>query len=254
MSKKNSTHKPPLDLSKLSTSEFPYKKKLDRGQEDMVIKLFKGKRVIVDSVAGSGKTSILTQAMKALKDKNYVERVYYIVFPVQEGSLGYLPGGVPDKIKEYAVPFYQALIKAGVNPQHLDIERMCDEFFEDVDYRVVPHTYLRGRTIENAGVIIDEAQNGREDELQKTFTRLDDSCYVAVAGHRGQTDIENSGFPNYIRHFKIGKSTGKYSNIEFAKLTQNYRGDFSAFADKIGEFKNVDFDEEQFDKEYFGYN
>lgn len=254
MPRKNTTHKPPLDLSKLSTNGFPLKRHLDREQEDMVIKLFKSKRVVVDSISGSGKTNVLTQAMKALKDHDYIERVYYVVFPVQEESLGYLPGGIPDKIKEYAVPFYQALIKAGVNPQHLDIERMCDEFFEDIDYKVVPHTYLRGRTIENVGVIIDEAQNGTEDELQKTFTRLDDSCYIAIAGHRGQTDIENSGFTDYIRHFKIGKVTGAYRDIEFAKLTRNYRGEFSAFADKIGEFKNDEFDEEQFDKEYFGYN
>ncbi|MGE4605079.1 hypothetical protein ACEWF9_09450, partial [Bifidobacterium longum subsp. longum] len=60
------TQKEPLDLSKLTKNDFPMIKKLDREQEDMVNKLFKSKRVIVDAVAGSGKTTVLTQAMKVL--------------------------------------------------------------------------------------------------------------------------------------------------------------------------------------------
>lgn len=244
-------NKGPLDLGKLNKNDFPFLNKMDWEQEDMVIKLFKSRRVIVDSVAGSGKTTILTQAMKALKDKEHINKVYYVVFPVQEGSLGYLPGPLSEKIKEYAVPFYQALVNAGVNPQHLDLDRMCDEFFE-TEYNVVPHTFLRGRTIEDAGIIIDEAQNGTEDELRKTFTRITDSCYVGVSGHRGQTDIPGSGFTNYIQHFKIGKELGIYRNIDFAKLTTNYRGEFSSFTDRIGEFKNNGFDEAAFDEKYFG--
>jgi len=251
MSKKTYTIKQPLDLSKLVTSDFPYLKKMDREQEDMVIKLFKSKRVIVDSAAGSGKTVCLTQAMKALKDKGYIDKIYYVVFPVQEGSLGFLPGDLPDKILEYAIPFKQALIEAGVNPQHLDLKRMCDEFW-DTEYNVVPHTFLRGRTLDGVGIIIDEAQNGTLDELQKIFTRITESCYVGIAGHRGQMDIGNSGFPEYIQHFKIGKMKGIFRDIEFAKLTHNYRGPFSAYADRIGEFKNEDFNEDEFDKIYFG--
>lgn len=229
------THKESLDLSKLTKKDFPLIKQLDREQEDMVIKLFKSQRVIVDSVAGSGKTTVLTQAMKVLKDRGYIDAIYYVVFPVQEKSLGFLPGGVSEKIKEYAVPFQQALVEAGENPQTIDLEMMCDEFIGG-DYKVVPHTFLRGRTMDRVGIIIDEAQNGTVDEIRKTLTRIKDSCYVGMAGHNGQIDIAkgNSGFSAFIHHFKRGKETGIFTEIEFAELTTNYRGKFSSFSDEIG--------------------
>lgn len=228
------SEKEPLDLSKLNKHEFPLVKRLDFEQQDMINKLFKNKRIIVDSVAGAGKTTVLTQGMKALKDKGYIKEIYYVVFPVQEDSLGYLPGDLGDKIKEYAVPFIQALHKAGVNPQELNYQFMTDEFIP-YDYKVVPHTFLRGRTISEAGIIIDEVQNSTLDELKKTLTRIDDDCYVALAGHTGQIDIDKklSGFAPFIHHFKQGKESGIYTEIEFAKLTNNYRGKFSSFADQI---------------------
>lgn len=229
------SEKEPLDLGKLSSKEIPFIKRLDREQEDMLIKLYKYKRVIVDSVAGSGKTTILTQGMKALKDRGYIDEIYYVVFPVQEGALGFLPGDLAKKIQEYAIPFKQALVTAGVNPQHLDLEAMCNEFIP-TEYNVVPHTFLRGRNMSRIGIIIDETQNGTVDEIRKTLTRIDDDCYVAIAGHTGQIDInkEASGFSTYIHHFKRGKETGEYKDIEFAKLTKNYRGPFSSFSDKVG--------------------
>ena len=226
--------KEPLELSNLTKKEFPLVKQLDFEQQDMVNKLFKKKRIIVDSCAGAGKTTVLTQAMKVLKDKGHIDVIYYVVFPVQEGALGFLPGDLAAKIKEYAVPFIQALHKAGVNPQQLDYERMVDDFVP-YDYKVVPHTFLRGRTIEGAGLIIDEVQNGTKLEIKKSLTRIEDDCYVALTGHTGQIDIpiEASGFAEYIHHFKQGKEKGIYTDIEFANLTHNYRGKFSSFADQI---------------------
>ncbi|USL89450.1 PhoH [Bacillus phage vB_BceH_LY2] len=227
-----------LSLSKLSNKEFPFINKLDRDQEDMVEKLFKNKRVIVNARAGSGKTHCSVQAMKALLDKGHIDKIYYVVFPVQERSLGYLPGGIAEKIQEYAVPFHQALITAGVNTQYLNMETMCDTFI-DFEYKVVPHTFLRGRTVEKAGVIVDEIQNAQLSELKKTLTRITDDCYVVMAGHTGQIDIKegDSGFSALIYHFKQGKLSGEFTEVEFAELQQNYRGYFANFSDNLGTYK-----------------
>jgi phosphate starvation-inducible protein PhoH len=229
----------PLDLSTLSVKEFPLIKKLDRDQEDMVNKLFKSKRVIVDAKAGTGKTTISVQAMQALQNAGHIQTIYYVLFPVQERALGYMPGNMPEKLKEYAVPFFQALIDAGVDSQHLEMERIFNTNLA-YDYKIVPHTFLRGRTISNAGIIIDETQNGTVDEIKKTLTRIDDSNYVCVIGHTEQVDIKKSksGFAQTIHHFKEGKRSGEFTEIEFAKLTINYRGKFSNFADKLTEHFN----------------
>ncbi|AOZ61958.1 phoH-like protein [Bacillus phage QCM8] len=223
-----------LSLDKLSKQEFPLIKSLDREQQDMVAKLYKHQRVMVDSVAGSGKTTVTTQAMNALLKKGHIERLYYVVFPVQEKSLGFLPGEVSDKIKEYAVPFMQALEGANINTQYLNYEAMTDEF-TNYDYKVAPHTFMRGRTFSKVGIIIDEAQNATKDELKKVLTRIDDSCYVAITGHNGQIDIakDASGFAAYIHHFKQGVESGIYPDMGFASLTHNYRGKFSSFADQL---------------------
>jgi phosphate starvation-inducible protein PhoH len=226
-----------INLSELTEHQFPLIKKLDQGQEDMVIKLYKHGRVIVDAVAGSGKTTVLTQAMKVLLDKGEIDQIVYVVFPVQEGALGFLPGDLSDKIKEYAVPFVEALIDAGVNPHDpdLDIRNMCNVHIHG-KYKVVPHTFLRGRTMRKKGVFGDEVQNGVMKELKKFFTRVGDDCYVAIAGHNEQSDIKNSGFPAYIHHFKQGIQSGEFTDIDFAHLEINYRGKFSAFADKAGQY------------------
>jgi PhoH-like ATPase len=225
-----------VDFGKLTKREFPLINKLDRNQEDMVRKLFKYQRVMVDAVAGSGKTTVLTQAMKVLLDKGHIKSIYYVLFPVQEGSLGFLPGGVSEKISEYAVPFYQALVNAGVPPHSINIEDMCDPYSYGL-YKIVPHTFLRGRTIEDVGILIDEAQNGTVGELKKTLTRITDSCYVGIAGHTGQIDIKKgqSGFSEYLHHFKRGVETGEFTDMGFASLDVDYRGGFSRYADKINE-------------------
>lgn len=227
--------KVPLDLSKLTTRDFPLIRKLSREQEDMVNKLFKHQRVIVDSVAGSGKTTVATQAMRALMHKGHIKKVYYVVFPTQEDELGFLPGDVADKITEYAIPFVQALREAGETIDEHSLRLMCNELVE-TEYNVVPHTYVRGRTIKDAGIIIDEAQNGTAGQLKKVFTRLEDSNYISISGHNGQIDIPDSGYARYINHFKQGKESGIYPDIEFAHLTHNFRGDFSSFADQLPEY------------------
>lgn len=228
--------KQPLQLSTLNKGKYPLIKKLTHEQEDMVNKLFKSKRVIVDSKSGSGKTTVATVAMKVLKDKGFIDKVYYVVFPVQEKALGFLPGYLPDKVKEYAIPFTQALVESGENPHNLDLDTLCSEDI-DGDYKVVPHTFLRGRNIDRAGIILDEAQNGTKDELKKSFTRITDNCYIAITGHEGQTDIskKDSGFSAYKAHFRQGKESGVFNEIEFVELTQNFRGKFSSFSDELRE-------------------
>ena len=98
------------------------------------------------------------------------------------------------------------------------------------------HTFLRGNTIENKVVIVDEAQNYYTDELQKTLTRLKDSCKIIIIGHTGQIDLyknrENSGFDKYLAHFSKVKDDPR---VKICKLVNNYRGWFSKYADAIND-------------------
>jgi phosphate starvation-inducible protein PhoH len=225
-----------ISLSTLSKREFPFIHKVTREQEEAVEKLYRKNRLILEAKAGTGKTTIMTQAMVAAYKKGLISRVEYVISPVQEKAIGYRPGDTPEKIVEYAIPFTYSLSHypdLGMN----DI-RAIDVCNMDVegDFKVVPHTFLRGQTKENVGIIIDEAQNYTTEELQKVLTRISDNCLVAIIGHTGQTDIKGSGFSKYIAHFKQGVQSGEFTGIDFAELTINHRGEFSNFADEINKF------------------
>lgn len=234
-----SKQRPPIDFGKLTSKDFSLINRLDRQQEDMVRKLYKYQRVLVNARAGSGKTAVLTQAMKVLLDRKYIDEITYIVFPVQEDKLGFLPGELPEKIRNYAIPFWDALRKAGVNPDSSDmvLSNMCNPEYKG-SFKVLPHTFVRGQSYSRTGAIVDEAQNGTKDELQKTFTRFEEDCYIGIAGHVGQIDISHSGFADYINFFKKVRDLGYYKDIAFAELTENYRGGFSLISDMINASDN----------------
>jgi phosphate starvation-inducible protein PhoH len=92
------------------------------------------------------------------------------------------------------------------------------------------HVYWRGGNIEDAVVVIDEAQNFTKFELKKVLTRCHDSCLIFVIGHDQQCDLKNqdkSGFKPYIAHAKAT------SLATVCHLTKNFRGRISTWADQL---------------------
>ena len=94
----------------------------------------------------------------------------------------------------------------------------------------ITDTFLRGSTLENSVVIIDEAQNFTVPQLKKVLTRVGQQSKVIVIGHDLQCDLDNpnsSGFMRYIEHFK------DKPRAAICELTNNYRGWISAWADEL---------------------
>ena len=187
--------------------------------------------VFCNAAAGTGKTTLAFGAANILvKDKrNDLDGIVYIVSPYGEQKQGYLPGSYTEKSEVYFEPAYQAMIEVGMNP-NADVysDSMVNKKRGDAFVKLLTHTFLRGTNLENKVVILDEAQNYTVAELKKVLTRCHDSCKVIVIGHTGQVDIrENSGFDRYLQHFE------GQERCRVCKLTTNYRGWLSTYADQL---------------------
>ena len=187
--------------------------------------------IFCDAPAGTGKTTLAMGAANILvhDQRNELDGIVYIVSPYGEQKQGYLPGSITEKSEVYYEPAYQAMIEIGMNPD-ADVcgESMTKKKKGDAFVKLLTHTYLRGTNLEKKVVILDESQNYTVAELKKVLTRCHDSCKVIVIGHTGQIDIRGgSGFAKYLEHFQ------DQERCAVCKLTTNYRGWLSTFADML---------------------
>ncbi len=136
--------------------------------------------------AGTGKTFLaMAMALKALLD-GAVERIILTRPAVEAGeALGFLPGELEEKILPYLTPLYDAMHEmAGKEATRQLIERGAIE--------IAPLAYMRGRTLANAFVVLDEAQNTTHEQMMMFLTRLGDGSQMVVTGDVTQIDLHPS--------------------------------------------------------------
>lgn len=187
--------------------------------------------VFVNSRAGCGKTTIATGVANMLVGYRMYDSIIYIMSPYGERKQGWLPGTITEKSSVYFEAFYQALVTCGVNiTTAINTESLVDQKNGGGYITCITDTYLRGSNLDNAVVIIDEAQNYTIPQLKTVLTRVKDSTKVIVIGHDQQCDLENpgdSGFTKYIEHFREMPRTA------VCNLTHNHRGWISQHADEL---------------------
>ena len=140
--------------------------------------------------AGTGKTyTAIALAVKALKNKE-VKRIILSRPAVEAGEhLGYLPGDLREKLDPYLQPLYDALFDM-IPPKKLE------EFFDEGIIQIAPLAFMRGRTLNDAFVILDEAQNATVNQIKMFLTRMGEHSKFMVTGDLTQIDLpdkHNSG-------------------------------------------------------------
>jgi len=135
--------------------------------------------------AGSGKTyTSIALAVRALKNKE-VKRIILTRPAVEAGErLGFLPGDLKEKLDPYLQPLYDAL-------NDMIPARKLNDFMEDGTVQIAPLAYMRGRTLDNAFVILDEAQNTTMNQLKMFLTRMGNNAKFIVTGDITQIDLPN---------------------------------------------------------------
>jgi phosphate starvation-inducible PhoH-like protein len=133
--------------------------------------------------AGTGKTyTAVALAVRALKNKE-IKRIILTRPAVEAGeNLGFLPGDLRDKLDPYLQPLYDAL-RDMIPPQRLL------NYMEDKTIEIAPLAFMRGRTLDNAYVILDEAQNATSIQLKMFLTRMGNNAKFIVTGDLTQIDL-----------------------------------------------------------------
>ena len=133
--------------------------------------------------AGTGKTyTSVALAVRALKDKQ-VKRIILTRPAVEAGeNLGFLPGDLKEKLDPYMQPLYDAL-RDMIPPEKLQL------FLETGEIQIAPLAFMRGRTLDNAFVILDEAQNTTHAQMKMFLTRMGKNAKFIVTGDPGQIDL-----------------------------------------------------------------
>ncbi len=160
--------------------------------------------------AGTGKTyTAVALAVKALKDKE-IKRIILARPAVEAGeNLGFLPGDLKEKIDPYLRPLYDALDDM-IQPEKLK------QHIENRVIEIAPMAFMRGRTLDNCYVILDEAQNATDMQLKMFLTRMGPHAKFIVTGDLTQIDLPKKQASGLLRAVKI---LDKIDGIEFAHLT-----------------------------------
>ena len=152
-------------------------------QIKIVDAFIKNDMVFAIGPAGTGKTYTgIAVAVKALKDK-IVKKIILTRPAVEAGeSLGFLPGDMKDKLDPYMQPLYDAL-KEMIETNKLD------DYLKRGVIEIAPLAYMRGRTLDNAFVILDEGQNTTHNQMKMFLTRMGVNAKFMINGDPGQIDL-----------------------------------------------------------------
>lgn len=147
--------------------------------------------------AGSGKTyTAIALAVRALKNKE-VKRIILTRPAVEAGEkLGYLPGDMKEKLDPYLQPLYDAL-------NDMIPQRKLVTYMEEGTVQIAPLAYMRGRTLDNAFVILDEAQNTTFSQLKMFLTRMGRNAKFIVTGDITQVDLPRKSDSGLARGMRI---------------------------------------------------
>ncbi len=178
-------------------------------QLKMVNALEKNDVLFAIGPAGTGKTyTAVALAVKALKAKE-IKRIILARPAVEAGeNLGFLPGDLKEKIDPYLRPLYDAL----------DDMIPADKLKSYIETRVIeiaPMAFMRGRTLDNAYVILDEAQNATDLQLKMFLTRMGPSAKFIITGDLTQIDLPKQSLSGLLKAVQILKNI---KGIEFAYL------------------------------------
>lgn len=178
-------------------------------QEEMVRDYFNNDLVFAIGPAGTGKTYIaIALAVRALKNRE-IKRIILTRPAVEAGErLGFLPGDLKDKLDPYLQPLYDAL--GDMIPS-----KKLQEFITGGTIQIAPLAYMRGRTLDRACVILDEAQNTNIGQLKMFLTRMGTNAKFIVTGDATQIDLPRKEDSGLLKGIKLVENIKGIATVRF---------------------------------------
>ncbi len=216
-------------VGKTKSGKLIYPKTL--GQAIFCDALKKNQIVFATGVAGTGKTYLAVAYAVAQLKSEVVEKIILTRPAVEAGeSLGFLPGDMKDKVDPYLRPLYDALYE-------MLGQETVERYLEKQIIEIAPLAFMRGRTLSNAMVILDEAQNATQSQMKMFLTRMGQNTKMIINGDATQVDLikkQDSGLmqacsilkgirgieivelqaSDVVRHPLVQKIIERYADIE----------------------------------------
>lgn len=177
-------------------------------QRKMVSNISKNDMLFAVGPAGTGKTyTAVALAVRALKNKE-VKRIILTRPAVEAGeNLGFLPGDMKEKLDPYMQPLYDAL------NDMIPTDKL-NQYLEARIVQIAPLAFMRGRTLDNAFVILDEAQNTTESQMKMFLTRMGANAKFIVTGDTTQIDLPSKQPSGLLQALKLLKNVDGIGIIE----------------------------------------
>jgi len=178
--------------------------------QDLYLRLLKQKELVfAEGPAGTGKTWLAVGHAVSLLEKGLVERLILSRPAVEAGErLGFLPGDMKDKVDPYLRPIYDALYD-------FMEARIVDRGLQTGMIEVAPLAFMRGRTLTNSCVLLDEAQNATSMQMKMFLTRLGENSRMIVTGDPTQVDLPNGQRSGLIEAVKLLSGIDAIGHVRF---------------------------------------
>ncbi len=178
---------PPAPAAEAGAVELRTRKKVIEprtpAQKDYIVRLLSHELVFGIGPAGTGKTYLAVAAAVALFNEGLVDRIILSRPAVEAGErLGFLPGDMKEKVDPYMQPLYDAL-------HDFIPARQLGRLMEEKRIEIAPLAFMRGRTLSDAFVVLDEAQNASAMQMKMLLTRLGRGSRMAITGDPSQIDL-----------------------------------------------------------------
>ena len=159
--------------------------------------------------AGTGKTFLAVASAVKMYAENKIRKIVLTRPAVEAGErLGYLPGDLSQKIDPYLVPLFDSL-------EHFFGNENLGYLIEKRNIEIVPLAYMRGRTLNDACIILDEAQNATVNQIKMFLTRLGENSKVIITGDESQIDLYKKDYSGLKKTRKILSNIDDISVMEF---------------------------------------
>lgn len=161
--------------------------------------------------AGTGKTYVaIALAVRALKNRE-VRKIILSRPAVEAGEkLGFLPGDMKDKIDPYLQPLYDAL-------EDMVPAVKLKEYMESKTIQIAPLAFMRGRTLSDAVIVLDEAQNTTTHQIKMFLTRMGMNAKMIITGDTSQIDLPRSTTSGLVQALRVLRNIDGIGKVEFGK-------------------------------------
>ena len=191
---------------------------LTENQKKLFDSYKEGKHLVAYGCAGTGKTfiSLYNAINEVLDEKSPFERIYLVRSLVATREIGFLPGTYDDKSDIYQIPYKNMVKYMFQMPSDADFEMLYGNLKSQETIKFWSTSFLRGTTLDNAIVIVDEFQNCTMHELDSIITRIGENSKIIFCGDATQSDLQKTNDRNGIVDFmNILRKMPSFDIIEF---------------------------------------